>query len=223
MQSVYTLTGRVAELNTQAKELQGQIDLLEEQLEQMYEENGGEVTDLTESAELKKVDLETFKAQLERLSLDIIDEIIDNSDEYAEWALNEESNRKQAEAELDALKKSCNAAIKKAQARVNRYARWEDWAKQQFADAMRLADTQKIGGAKTDKKHSVFFKSTPSIEANEDALKAPYQDEIESITATLPGYLKVKVEVAKSGFKGVADDALPEGATRVYNQSIQIR
>jgi len=221
MENIYKLTGKVEELNDQAEELQEQIDELEGKLAEMYEDNGGEVTDLTEAVTITKAELETKKAALAGIAQGIVTDIIEHSDDYAEWALNKENARKVAEAELKALKEQAAAAVKRAEARVRRFASREEWAKEQFAAALNIAGTEKIGGSKTDLRHSIYFKNSESIEADTEVLASPFNEMLDCIE--LPDYLKVKVEVVKTAFKGVADADLPEGAERIRKQTIQIR
>ena len=211
MQNVYTLTGRYDELNAHYEMLQAELDA-------MYEDLEGEVTEETEAMEAKKAEIEALKKE-------IITEICDHADEYAEIALNAEARRKAAEAELAEFKKQQAAALKKQTAYVNRLAGREGFWKDNFDAAMRIAGTQKIGGAKTQYKHSVYYKNSESIEADEATLLYPYLPVIQSALdkLELPAFVKIDTSVSKSGFKGIEDADLPEGAQRVRKSTVMIR
>lgn len=209
MENIYQLSGKFEELNARQEELQNYLDAL-------YEEQGGEVTEETE-------EIENTKAELDHLKEEVIAEIIANSDSYAEIALNKAAQRKAAEATLKEIKEACKARIAKAEAYAKRFERSEAFWKENFIAAMNIAGTTKIGGAKTDLKYGISIRTTDSIEADEERLKAPYQLEIDTVNGMLPDYLKVEIKVAKKAFDGIADSELPEGATRLYKQSVTIR
>lgn len=209
MENIYQLSGKFQELNARQEELQEYLDAL-------YEQQDGEVTEETEEIEQAKAALDTLKDE-------VIAEIVANSDDYAEIALNKAAQRKAAEAQLKEIKEACKARIAKAEAYAAKFARSEAFWKDNFIAAMNLAGTTKIGGAKTDKKYSMSIRETPSIEADDTALKAPYEEEIAELENALPNYLDVEVKVRKSAFGKIADGDLPEGATRVYTKSVTIR
>lgn len=209
MENIYQLSGKFEELNARQEELQNYLDSL-------YESQEGECTEETE-------EIEAAKAELENLKAEVIAEMIDNSDAYAEIALNKAAQRKAAEAQLKEIKEACKARIAKAEAYAAKFARSEEFWKDNFIAAMNMAGTAKVGGAKTDKKYSMSIRETASIEADDTALTAPFEQEIAELESALPGYLKVEVKVSKTAFKDIADAELPEGAARVYKQSVTIR
>ena len=209
MENIYKLSGKFEELNARQEELQDYLD-------ELYEAQGGEVTEETE-------EMERAQAELTALKEEVIAEIVANSDSYAEIALNKAAQRKAAEASLKEIKEACKARIAKAESYAKRFERSENFWKENFIAAMNIAGTAKIGGAKTDKKYSMSIRETASIEADEEALKAPYEGVIYSMGGMLPEYLKVKIEVSKKAFDGVDDNKLPEGAQRIHKQSVIIR
>lgn len=207
MENIYQLSGRFKELNARQEELQDYLDSL-------YEAQEGECTEETE-------EMERTKAELEALKQEVVAEIVANSDSYAEIALNKAAQRKAAEASLKEIKEACKARIAKAEAYAKRFERSEDFWKENFLAAMNIAGTTKIGGAKTALKYGISIRETESIEADAEVLTSDAREQIECLN--LPDYVRVKLEVNKTAFKGVADSELPEGATRLYKQSVTIR
>lgn len=207
MENIYQLSGRFQELNARQEELQNYLDSL-------YEAQEGECTEETE-------EMENTKAELQALKDKVIQEIVDNSDAYAEIALNKAAQRKAAEAEVKEIKEACKARIAKAEAYARRFARSEEFWKENFLAAMNIAGVTKLGGGKTSMKYGISIRETESIEADEEVLTSGAREQIECLD--LPGYVRVKLEINKTAFKGVQDADLPEGAVRVHKQSAIIR
>lgn len=207
MENIYTLTGRYAEINDQYEQLAAELD-------SMYEESEGEITD-------KHLDVEGMLDAMAQMKQEIVEEIMQNADKYAEIALNKAGQRKQLEAELKALKEAQKQAVDRVQARINKLQRSEDFWKGCFDGAMKLSGCQKIGGAKTNLMHSIYYKTSESIEVDEPAILAPFQEYLDDFRAALPAWVKVDVSASKAELK--KEENLPEGATRVQSETIIIR
>ena len=147
-------------------------------------------------------------------------EIVDNSDAYAEIALNKRAQQEVAEAEMKAVKEQQRKVLDTLQARVNKYERAYKFWLENFDAAMRVAECSKIGGAKTDKKHSVWYQTTTSVEVPDDILER--YDEVISVLATkLPDWVTIQVSVNKTKLKAL--EVLPEGVTKVENKTVRIK
>lgn len=209
MENFYTLSGRFAEMSERA-------DALADELEQMYDENGGEVTADTEERE-------RALAELQALKEDCLREMVDNSDAYAEIALNKAAQKKVAEAEVKAVKEEQKRVLDRCMARVNRLGRSVDFWKQNFDEAMRLAEVTRLGGAKSGKLHSVYYTTTKRVETDEPLLLGPYLERLQAFRASLPAWLDVEFKVNASQLKALPEDERPEGCRVVESQNIQIR
>ena len=225
MENVYTLSARAQELNDKQAVLASELEDLESILQEAYEQNGGEVTKETEEMERLKLEIEDRRADLESLKDEVVKEIIAHADDYAELALNWKARKEVEQGALDAMKKTYDAALAKRKAVVNRFARREEWWKENFLAALSLTPEGKFGGAKTGAVHTVWAKKTSSIETDDSTLIEPYEDRIQhAIDALgLPAHIKVDITVSKAGFKDIADADLPKGAERVYKQTVNIR
>lgn len=206
MENFYTLSEKFASISET-------YDKLSAELDEIYSENGGEVTDDTTARERLLEEMNELKEQCVR-------EIVDNSDAYAEIALNKRSQQEVAEAEMKAVKEQQRKVLDTLQARVNKYERAYKFWLENFDAAMRVAECSKIGGAKTDKKHSVWYQTTTSVEVADDIL-GRYDEVISELAAKLPEWVTVQVSVNKAKLKAQAD--LPEGVVRVENRTVRIK
>ena len=143
METIYNLEQKFAAISES-------YDNLEAALVEKYEENGGEVTDETEGMQAELDALAQLKKQ-------ITDDIIAAPDEYAAIIKNAEAQKKMLEAELKALKEEQLKAVARLQAKINRKDSKIDFFKDSIAEAMRAAGIEKIGGAKTDNRFSIYF------------------------------------------------------------------
>lgn len=207
MENIYNLTGRFAELSDYYESQQAL-------LEDLYEANGGEVTEETE-------EVQAILENIKTLQDEVIGDIIANSDAYAEIALNKAAQRKVVEAELKATKEEQKKVNDRIQAKINRLQRSEEFWKDNFDKALRIASMDKIGGAKTGLRHSIYYQKSASVETNEDVLFAPYKAMIDSINAELPSWMKVSISVDKTALK--KEETLPAGAAINQKQTIVIR
>lgn len=209
MENFYRLSGRFAEISER-------LDTLNAELEQMYDDNGGEITADTEERERAIEELNALKEECLR-------DIVDNSDAYAEIALNKAAQKKVAEAEVKAVKEEQKKVLEKCQARVNRLARSVEFWKQNFDEAMRVADLVKIGGAKTGKAHSVYYTTTKRVETDDSLLTVPYLNRLNAFRETLPVWLDVEFKVNAAQLKALPEDERPEGCRIVETQNVMIR
>lgn len=206
MENFYTLSDKFASISEA-------YDKLSAELDEIYSENGGEVTEDTTERERLLEEMNELKDQCVR-------EIVDNSDAYAEIALNKRAQQEVAEAEMKAVKEQQRKVLDTLQARVNKYERAYKFWLENFDAAMRVAECSKIGGAKTDKKHSVWYQTTTSVEVADDILER-YDEVISELAAKLPEWVTIQVSVNKTKLK--AQEVLPEGAVKVENKTVRIK
>lgn len=206
MENFYTLSDKFASISET-------YDKLSAELDEIYSENGGEVTEDTTERERLLEEMNELKEQCVR-------EIVDNSDAYAEIALNKRAQQEVAEAEMKAVKEQQRKVLDTLQARVNKYERAYKFWLENFDAAMRVAECSKIGGAKTDKKHSVWYQTTTSVEVADDILER-YDEVISELAAKLPEWVTIQVSVNKTKLK--AQEVLPEGAVKVENKTVRIK
>lgn len=206
MENFYTLSDKFASINET-------YDKLSAELDEIYSENGGEVTEDTTERERILEEMNELKEQCVR-------EIVDNSDAYAEIALNKRAQQEVAEAEMKAVKEQQRKVLDTLQARVNKYERAYKFWLENFDAAMRVAECSKIGGAKTDKKHSVWYQTTTSVEVADNILER-YDEVISELAAKLPEWVTIQVSVNKTKLKAL--EVLPEGVTKVENKTVRIK
>lgn len=206
MENFYTLSEKFASISET-------YDKLSAELDEIYSENGGEVTEDTTERERLLEEMNELKEQCVR-------EIVDNSDAYAEIALNKRAQQEVAEAEMKAVKEQQRKVLDTLQARVNKYERAYKFWLENFDAAMRVAECSKIGGAKTDKKHSVWYQTTTSVEVPDDILEK-YDEVISELAAKLPEWVTIQVSVNKTKLKAL--EVLPEGVTKVENKTVRIK
>ena len=206
MENFYTLSDKFASISET-------YDKLSAELDEIYSENGGEVTEDTTERERLLEEMNELKEQCVR-------EIVDNSDAYAEIALNKRAQQEVAEAEMKAVKEQQRKVLDTLQARVNKYERAYKFWLENFDAAMRVAECSKIGGVKTDKKHSVWYQTTTSVEVADNILER-YDEVISELAAKLPEWVTIQVSVNKTKLKAL--EVLPEGVTKVENKTVRIK
>ena len=206
MENFYTLSDKFAGISET-------YDKLSAELDEIYSENGGEVTEDTTERERLLEEMNELKEQCVR-------EIVDNSDAYAEIALNKRAQQEVAEAEMKAVKEQQRKVLDTLQARVNKYERAYKFWLENFDAAMRVAECSKIGGAKTDKKHAVWYQTTTSVEVADNILER-YDEVISELAAKLPDWVTIQVSVNKTKLKAL--EVLPEGVTKVENKTVRIK
>lgn len=207
METIYKLQGHIADIEARYNEISAELD-------EIYTENGGEVTEETEKAE-------ALLAELETMAQEVVKEIIDNSDAYAEITLNKEAQRKVLEAELKAVKEEQKKAIARYEAKINYIKRGEDFWKENFLRAMDYADVTKIGGAKSKLLHSISIRNTQAVEVDEAILTEKYSGLLREFQLALPSYITAELKVSKTELK--KEPEMPEGAVLVLNKSVTIR
>lgn len=207
METIYKLQGHIADIEARYNEISAELD-------EIYTENGGEVTEETEKAE-------ALLAELDAMAQEVVKEIIDNSDAYAEITLNKEAQRKVLEAELKAVKEEQKKAVARYEAKINYLKRGEDFWKENFLRAMDYADVTKIGGAKSKLLHSISIRNTQAVEVDEAILTEKYSERLREFQLALPSYITAELKVSKTELK--KEPEMPEGAVLVLNKSVTIR
>lgn len=207
MENIYTLGERF-------RRLSDDYDNAKAVLEAAYEENGGEVTDETEA---KRAEVD----ELERMRQEIVADVLSAPDEYAAIVKNAEAQKKVLEAELKAVKeeqaKVCARIMSKIKAKEGKIA----WFKENIAEALKLAEIERIGGARTDHRFCIFFSNTSSLDVDSEKVLAPYQERINDLIAALPGWVTVTTGINKAALK--REDTLPEGAVAVSSKTLNIK
>ena len=142
-------------------------------------------------------------------------------DDYAAIVKNAEAQKKVLEAELKAVKEEQAKVLAKIESRIKRLQSKADWFKDNIAEAMKLAEVSKIGGARTGNRFSIYFVESTTLETDDEKLLAPYNDRVQALIASLPKWLTVKTGISKTVLK--AEENLPDGAVKVTNKNLQIR
>ena len=188
-------------------------------LDMMYEENGGEITEQTEA-------LEKEAEELKRLHEEIVKDVLSAPDEYAAIVKNAEAQKNILEAELKALKEEQKKACAKIEAKIKQKESKMEWFKQNIADAMKFAEIEKIGGAKAPNKFTIWFKNTESVNVDTEAAMKPYEAKIKEFIESLPQWIVVKTDINKTAVKENLKDenaVHPDGASISSNKTLQIR
>ena len=172
---------------------------------------------MTEQTEHMQAELD----ELERIKREVVDEVLSAPDDYAAIVKNAEAQKKVLEAELKAVKDEQAKVLARIESRIKRKQAKIEWFKGNIADAMKLAEINKIGGAKTNNRFTIYFQDSTSIETDEEKLLAPYNGEVEALVSRLPKWLTVKTSINKTALK--AEEKLPEGADKVTNKTLQIK
>ena len=212
MENIYSLGEKYSRINDA-------YEVAKTNLDSLYEENGGEITEQTEAMEKETQELEALRNE-------IIEDVLKAPDEYAAIVKNAEANKKIIEAELKALKEEQAKACAKYEARIKRLASKIEWFKGNIADAMKLAEIEKLGGAKTPNKFSIWFAKSSSVEVESEVVMKPYTEKVQSFIDSLPSWLTVKTDINKTALKAVLlDDKAehPDGAFISENKTLQIR
>ena len=212
MENIYKLGERYARIS-------GAYEAVENNLETIYEENGGEVTEETEALEQQRAELQALREEIQR-------DVLSAPDEYAAIVKNAEANKKIIEAELKALKEEQAKVCQKYEAKIKRLAGKIAWFKDNIADAMKLAEIEKIGGAKTPNKFSIWFSKSTTVEADAEMVLAPHQAKIQELVDSLPKWVVVKTDINKTELKAnLMDDKAqhPDGAMLNETKNLQIR
>ena len=207
MENIYTLGERFNALSEAYDEAKAK-------LEEEYEANGGEMTETTEA-------MQAELDELERVRQEVVNDVLSAPDEYAAIVKNAEAQKNVLEAELKAVKEEQAKYLARIEAKIKRKQEKIDWFKGNIAEALRLAQIEKLGGAKTENKFCIYFSKSTSVEADTERLLAPYKDEIDSLVASLPSWVTVKTDVNKTALK--KEKTLPDGASLNTKKTLQIK
>lgn len=183
-------------------------------LEEEYENNGGEMTETTEQ-------MQAELDELERIKNEVVAEVLSAPDDFAAIVKNAEAQKKVLEAELKAVKEEQAKVTAKIEARIKRKQSKIDWFKDNILEAMKLAEVQKIGGARTENRFTIWIGESTSMETDEETLLNPYNDRIKAFIEGLPKWVKVTTGINKTALKAEAE--LPAGAAIVTNKTLNIR
>ena len=209
MDNIYALRTRFAEISDR-------YDEVASALAAEYEATGGEITEETE-------EMEASLEELASLRKEVIDDVLSAPDEYASLVKNAEAQKKVLEAELKVVKEEQQKVLDRIQAKINRKTSKIEYFKDCIAQALDFAGVERVGGAKTDNKFSIYFTKSTTVEAEPEKILAPYQSEIDAFAATLPSYITVKTDIKKSELKKIGEGQLPDGATIKKDRTLQIR
>lgn len=207
MENIYNLGEKYSSLSRSYDELQAMLD-------QVYESNGGEMTDDTEIMEAEKSTIDAMRKS-------IAADLLNAPDEYAAIVKNTEAQKAILMAEYNAIREEQAKVLARYQAKINAKQRKIEWFKDAIASAMRFAEITKIGGARTSNKFSIYFTNTKKLEADNETLLAPYRDKINAVLADLPVWVSIKPDINKALLKKEED--LPAGAELIETKTLQIR
>ena len=207
MESIYKLSERAVAISTRYEQARAA-------LEEMYEENGGEVTAETEemSAELE---------ELEQIQRQIAEEFVKFPDEYAAWFKDVEAQKAVIQAQRKAIEEEQKKVLAKYDAQIKKKDSTLEWIKQNMEAAMILAQVEKFDKKKTGGMFSIYFQTSKSVDVDEDVALKKYEDSINKLRATLPDWLTLNTKISKS-VAGKLEE-LPEGFERKQSKTLVIR
>lgn len=207
MESIYKLSERAVAISMRYDEARAA-------LEEMYEENGGEVTAETEemSAELEV---------LEEIRCQIAEEFVKFPDEYAAWFKNVEAQRAVIQAQRKAIEEEQKKVLARYDAMIKKKDSTLEWIKQNMEAAMILAQVEKFDKKKTGGMFSIYFQTSKSVDVDEAVALKKYEDSINKLRATLPDWLTLNTKISKS-VAGKLEE-LPEGFERKQSKTLIIR
>lgn len=207
MESIYKLSERAVAISTRYEQARAA-------LEEMYEENGGEVTAETEemSAELE---------ELEQIQRQIAEEFVKFPDEYAAWFKDVEAQKAVIQAQRKAIEEEQKKVLAKYDAQIKKKDSTLEWIKQNMEAAMILAQVEKFDKKKTGGMFSIYFQTSKSVDVDEDVALKKYEDSINKLRATLPDWLTLNTKISKS-VAGKLEE-LPEGFERKQSKTLIIR
>ncbi len=207
MESIYKLSERAVAISTRYEQARAA-------LEEMYEENGGEVTAETEemSAELE---------ELEQIQRQIAEEFVKFPDEYAAWFKDVEAQKAVIQAQRKAIEEEQKKVLAKYDAQIKKKDSTLEWIKQNMEAAMILAQVEKFDKKKTGGMFSIYFQTSKSVDVDEDVALKKYEDSINKLRATLPDWLILNTKISKS-VAGKLEE-LPEGFERKQSKTLIIR
>lgn len=207
MESIYKLSERAVAISTRYEQARAA-------LEEMYEENGGEVTAETEemSAELE---------ELEQIQHQIAEEFVKFPDEYAAWFKDVEAQKAVIQAQRKAIEEEQKKVLAKYDAQIKKKDSTLEWIKQNMEAAMILAQVEKFDKKKTGGMFSIYFQTSKSVDVDEDVALKKYEDSINKLRATLPDWLILNTKISKS-VAGKLEE-LPEGFERKQSKTLIIR
>lgn len=207
MESIYKLSERAVAISTRYEQARAA-------LEEMYEENGGEVTAETEemSAELE---------ELEQIQRQIAEEFVKFPDEYAAWFKDVEAQKAVIQAQRKAIEEEQKKVLAKYDAQIKKKDSTLEWIKQNMEAAMILAQVEKFDKKKTGGLFSIYFQTSKSVDVDEAVALKKYEDSINKLRATLPDWLTLNTKISKS-VAGKLEE-LPEGFERKQSKTLIIR
>lgn len=207
MESIYKLSERAVAISTRYEQARAA-------LEEMYEENGGEVTAETEemSAELE---------ELEQIQRQIAEEFVKFPDEYAAWFKDVEAQKAVIQAQRKAIEEEQKKVLAKYDAQIKKKDSTLEWIRQNMEAAMILAQVEKFDKKKTGGMFSIYFQTSKSVDVDEDVALKKYEDSINKLRATLPDWLILNTKISKS-VAGKLEE-LPEGFERKQSKTLIIR
>lgn len=158
------------------------LNMMVAQLEDLYIENGGEVTEETEALDSQIGSLKDF------LSTDGVDVL-------GRWLKAKEDEKKALKAEKDYIGRKINAVDNTM-----------EFIKARLTQVMKVTDTEKAKGACG---YSFARTTSTTTSVDKDILNAHYGKALEGFRATLPSYITLTIGASVSAYDN-AQDARPE-------------
>lgn len=103
---------------------------------------------------------------------------------------------------LNAMKKTCDNSIKRI--------------KEHLLNCMNAFGIERLDGDLS----KIYLRSSKSIEVNEEVALAPFVESIDTLRASLPGYIEIEVKIKKSA---VDMNEAPDGFVENTNKSVILK
>lgn len=207
MDNFYKLSERLDDISRR-------YDIAQTALEEAMEESGGELTEETGKLLAEADELAAIKAQIE-------EDFIKFPDEYAAWYKNEEAKRNMLLAERDAYENEMKKVLKRYDARIKKRENRMEWIKANISASMKRFKVTSFDKKRPNALFSIFFKSSSSIEVNEELALDAYRETEKKANENCPEWLEFVPKIKK----GVLSKAetLPFGFERKISETLQIK
>ena len=202
-------------MNERMEEIAMRFEAAQTALDEVMEENGGELTEETGQMIEELETLAAIKRQIE-------EDFLNAPDEYAAWYKNVEAKRNVKKAERDAFEAEMKKALAKYDAAVKKEESRMEWIKEQINSAMTIANVKKLGKKeRPESKFSFWYSTSRSIEVDDAMALAPYESMISEANFNCPEWLQLVPKIVKSSLSKA--EVLPSGFERKESQNLMIR
>ena len=207
MDNIYKLSERMDEIAMRYAVAQDALDAA-------MEESGGEVTDET-GALLSELD------ELEAVKNQIMEDFLRFPDEYAAWYKNEEAQRNVILAERKAYEDEMKKVLAKFDSRIKKKESRMEWIKDNISTAMKMHEVKALDKKRPNAQFSIYFKTSSSIEVNEDLALDAYREVEKKANENCPEWLEFVPKIKKGTLSKA--ESLPFGFERKISDSLLIQ